>query len=126
MKQSWGLIIMIMVLCFSSNAFSENKQYSNYDAYFDSATGHKYIKTTPTTYAEYSKRGKLLNPHVKSTQPHLSTSKYIQPIKPGCYILYEKKQAASPKLLVLPAKEQHPKGWYASKLLYPATIARAD
>lgn len=101
------------------------KTIAHHDAYFDSATGHKYIKNSNSTYREYSKKGKLLNDSVPNTRPLLSNGKYIQPIEKNCYILYETTAANGSKQLVLPADSQHPEGWRSQKLFYSTDYTRS-
>ncbi len=120
MKMSIGFLVIFLVIGFSVSAFccETAKSTAQHDAYFDSATGHKYIKNANSTYNEYSKKGKLLKDAVPCTQPHLSKSPYILPIEKNCYILYEKTGAPGKNQLVLPATSKHPDGWRSRKLFY--------
>ncbi|MCP4721890.1 MAG: hypothetical protein GY860_20710 [Desulfobacteraceae bacterium] len=101
----------------SAIGFAGTKQIATGEAYFDVATGHRYIKNSETTYAEYSQKGKLLRTDVPNTQPHLSTSKYITKIDRGYYMVYEKKQNQMIVQQILPVANGHPKGWRCKQLL---------
>ncbi|MCG8637894.1 MAG: hypothetical protein MI863_28980 [Desulfobacterales bacterium] len=90
------------------------------DAYFDTATGHRYVKVSDHTYAEYSRRGKLLRSDVPATQPHLAKSRHIRTIGPNTYILYEKYQNSRKLQLVLHADQPHPQGWKSESIFYSA------
>ncbi|WP_022665054.1 hypothetical protein [Desulfospira joergensenii] len=86
-------------------------------AYFDLATGHKYLKNSDHTYAEYSKKGKLLKTDVPDSLPLLTSGRYIIDLDQGCYMIYEKKRAAQTVSQILPALSGHPKGWRCGKIL---------
>ena len=87
------------------------------DAYFDVATGHRYIKNSNTTYAEYSKKGKLLRTDVPNTQPHLAKSKYITELTNESYLVYEKKLTEGIVQQILPASNKHPEGWRCEEIM---------
>ena len=120
MKISLSLTVLFLIIGLSTTVFCHeiNKSNVQCNAYFDSATGHKYIKNTETSYAQYSRRGKLLNTSVPCTQPNLTKGEHIQPIEQGCYILYVKNQGTIQKQMILPAGSKHPSGWYSKKLFY--------
>ena len=84
--------------------------------YFDTATGHKYIKNSNATYSEYSQKGKLLRSNVANTQPNLSTGQNIIEIDDAHFMVYEKKQNDMVVQQVLPVSNSHPQGW-RSKLV---------
>jgi hypothetical protein len=87
------------------------------EAYFDVATGHRYIKNSDTTYAEFSKKGKLLRTNVPNTQPHLVNSKYITELTHESYLVYEKNSAEGITQQILPATTRHPEGWRCKEIL---------
>jgi hypothetical protein len=87
------------------------------EAYFDVATGHRYIKNSNTTYAEYSKRGKLLRTDVPSTQPHLAKSNYITELTHESYLVYERYLSEGIVQQVLLASDKHPEGWRCKEIL---------
>lgn len=86
-------------------------------AYFDMATGHRYIKNTNTTYAEYSQRGVLLRIDVPNTQPHLVKSRYITQIDHDSYLVYEKNLTRGTAQQILPASSKHPEGWRCKQVM---------
>ena len=120
MKILISLIAFFSVVGIAANTMSCELVNSKIDceAYFDSATGHKYVKNSNHTYSEYSKKGKLLKTSVPCNQPNLSKGKNIQPIELGCYILYGKNHYSKKDQMVLPADNKHPDGWVSKKLLY--------
>lgn len=86
------------------------------DAYFDTATGHKYIKNSNATYSEYSQKGKLLRSSVPNSQPNLASGQNIIEIDQAHLMVYEKKQNDMVVQQVLPVSNNHPQGW-RSKLV---------
>ena len=87
------------------------------DAYFDMATGHRYIKNSNTTYAEYSQRGTLLRTDVPNTQPHLVKSRYITQMDQDSYLVYEKNLTQGIVQQILPASSKHPEGWRCKQVM---------
>lgn len=86
-------------------------------AYFDLATGHKYLKNSEHTYAEYSKKGQLLRSDVPDSQTLLTSGKYIIDLDQGHYMVYEKRDAAQTVSQILPALNSPPMGWRCGKIL---------
>ena len=115
MKKAIFLTCFIWVIS-SSICFAGGK--SIHGSYFDSLTGHKYIKLDQSTYAEFSKRGAFLK-KVPSNLPLLKKSANIHPITEGSYILYTKSSYGLPDQKILPGTTIHPKGWKADKILVP-------
>jgi hypothetical protein len=117
MKFFKGLLIFLIISGFTINAFAlENeKVVASGDAYFDIATGHKYIKNSETTFIEYSKKGKLLKNSVPNDLPLLTRSKYIREIRQNWYFVYQKRQGGIMIKQVLPASHGHPEGWSCEK-----------
>ncbi len=115
----WGGIL-VMILGFGSWGICGPKKMARMDveAYFDVATGHKYIKNSPNTFAEYSRRGELLKASVLLSRPVLSENKNIKPITGECYILYEKSKGQEREQLLLPAGNDHPQGFYSMDVFY--------
>ncbi len=85
-------------------------------SYFDTLTGHRYIKRDDKTYAEYTKKGVFLKT-IASDQPLLNRSRNIHLISQDSYILYKKYCDGKTDYLSLPGSEAHPKGWKADKIL---------
>ncbi len=90
-------------------------------SYFDTATGHKYIKNSDSTYSEYSQKGKLLRSNVANTQPNLASGRNIIEIDDAHLIVYEKQHNDIVVQQVLPASNHHPQGW-RSKLVVSTVI----
>ncbi|MCD4722555.1 MAG: hypothetical protein K8S13_22265 [Desulfobacula sp.] len=86
------------------------------NGYFDTLTGHRYIKKDDNTYTEYTKKGKFLKT-VASDQPLLNKRRSVYPITRDSYVLYEKFSDGKIIYLSLPGLEAHPKGWKANKIL---------
>ncbi|MCG8686563.1 MAG: hypothetical protein MI892_16915 [Desulfobacterales bacterium] len=107
------VLICFMMLCFSPLCFAGDKATS--DAYFDSFTGHKYVKADENVYAEYSKRGEFLK-NVPAESTVLTQYEHVYPIRAEDYILYEKSEASNTKQQLLPVNNAHPQGWKAKKL----------
>ena len=57
--------------------------------YFDSRTGHKYVKSDDNSYDEFSKKGKFLKT-VPADLPLLVSGKKVYPITEDFFILYKK------------------------------------
>lgn len=85
--------------------------------YFDSMTGHRYYKTSATTYAEYSKKGVFLKT-IPSDKYLLTKNRNIHPITKNNYILYQQTLQGKANYLTLPANEKPPKGWEAETVLF--------
>lgn len=83
------------------------------DAYYDTATHHKYVRNPDDTYTEYSKKGKLLRSNVPNHLPLLTSGRYIYDLKPGDFMVYEKREKGKRRQQILPATQVHPAGWYA-------------
>jgi len=80
--------------------------------YFDSRTGHKYVKSGDS-YLEYNKKGVEFKT-VNSDCYLLNEDKLLDLSEDGYFILYKKGAAEK----VLPAKSSHPSGdWKACKVL---------
>ena len=105
-------ICFFLVFC-STHCFSGEKV--NYNAYFDMATGHKYVKLDSTTYAEFSKKGEFLK-NVPSNLLLLINSSNIYPIPDKSYILYERAAVGTSDHKLIPNEMDHPKGWKAKKI----------
>ncbi len=84
--------------------------------YFDSATGHRYYKTSSEIYSEYSKTGSFLKT-VPSDLPLLTKNRNIHPVGNDNYILYQRSILGKKDYMALPGYEKHPKGWKAEKAL---------
>lgn len=110
-------ILLFFAMAGFSLGSDNSKPVASCDSYFDTATGHRYVKNSETTYAEYSQRGKLLRTDVPNTQPHLCTSGRIVEIDPDCYVIYKKRQNGEILEQVLPVSSKHPEGWRCKKVL---------
>jgi hypothetical protein len=116
------LICFIIVFWFcginvSAIGFESKKQLVVGDTYFDTATGHRYVKNSETTYAEYSKKGKCLRTDVPNTQPHLAKSRYIIEMDNESYLVYEKYLSGGIVQQILPASSKHPEGWRCKQVM---------
>ena len=96
--------------------YSKLENCVNGNGYFDTLTGHRYIKRDDKTYAEYTKKGVFLKT-IASDQPLLNKSRNVHLITHDSYILYKKCCAGKTDYLSLPGFEAHPKGWKADKIL---------
>ena len=97
--------------------FDNNKPIATGEAYYDMATGHKYTKNSETTYAEFSRKGKLLRDDVLNTQPHLATSKYITEIGQDHFLVYKKQKNGRVVQQILPFSSKHPEGWQCQRIV---------
>ncbi|MCP3943817.1 MAG: hypothetical protein GY710_20380 [Desulfobacteraceae bacterium] len=86
-------------------------------SYFDTTTGHRYIKNSDNTYNEYSQKGKLLRTDVLNTQPHLSESDRIAEINQDHYMMYEQHKNGELTRQILPASISHPEGWKCKQMM---------
>ena len=119
-----GFILLLvasfcLVLAFNSYASDRKNSFATGEAYFDVATGHKYIKNSDSTYAEYSKKGELLRNYVPNNLPLLTTNKYIREITREWYLHYERKNNGSRESLLLTSNQTHPEGWSVKNILIP-------
>lgn len=106
-----GIVVLtasIAFNAFSSEAVTE-KVYQN--AYFDVATGHKYIKNSDSSYIEYSKNGTVLRKNTPCDLPLLARNKYVIEISPETWILYEKFSGQTCEHKLMPSLSPHPEGW---------------
>ena len=119
MKQVLSLMALFMALSFVPVTFAGNHAPSKAtaDAYFDIATGHKYIRNQNITYTEYSKQGKILRTGVPNTLPLLVSGKYIREIKTDHYLLYTKRLSNDKVQKILPALTGHPNGWKCEQIV---------
>ncbi len=85
-------------------------------AYYDSRTGHKYLKNSNNTYSEFAKKGKLIRADVRNNLPLLTSGKSILDLNNHDYILYEKKVEGQLIQQVLNAMADHPKDWYPKQI----------
>ncbi len=86
-------------------------------AYYDTATGHKYVKNPDETYTEFTKKGKLFRESVPNHLALLTTNKYIRDLEESCYLLYGRTVNRQPEIMVLPSTQEHPEGWKCKKML---------
>ena len=126
MKQMVYFFIIFLTIAFTATvtAGEYSFQPAQANAYFDIATGHKYIKNLNTTYSEYAKSGKLLRSDVSNTMPLLVSGKYIHEVTPDHFLVYEKKLNSGMSQKVLPASSRHPKGWRCKQMV--SQVLRAD
>ncbi|MCP4117497.1 MAG: hypothetical protein GY737_19305 [Desulfobacteraceae bacterium] len=119
MKKSFFIIIIFLFLgvAVSASDFDSSISIATGEAYFDIATGHKYIRNHDGSYTEYNKKGNLFRANLPNTQPHLATSRYIIEITPDSYLCYEKFINNKMVQKFLPFSDKHPKGWKCKKLL---------
>lgn len=111
MKTLFYFSLIAFLFVAAGPGFSQNHTTATGKAYFDMATGHKYIQNSDNTYTEYSKKGKLLRNDVPNTQPLLTRGKYITELKADHYLVYEKNQNNIVAQQVLPATSKHPEGY---------------
>lgn len=86
-------------------------------SYFDTATGHKYIKNSNATYSEYSQKGKLLKSSVSNTQPNLASGQHVIEVDQAHFMVYEKKQNNMVVQQVMPVSNNHPQGWRSKQVV---------
>lgn len=128
MKLMVYFLVIFLTLTLSGivTAGERSIQPAQANAYFDIATGHKYIKNPNATYSEYSKRGKLLRSDVPNTMPLLVSGKYIREMKQEHYLVYEKQLYNEVSQKVLPASSRHPEGWQCKQIVSPVQKARVE
>jgi len=128
MKQMVIFLVIFLTLAFTGMALAGDSSYppAQANAYFDIATGHKYIKNPDTTYSEYSKRGKLLRAAIPNTTPLLVSGKYVHEVTREHYLVYEKNQYNDVSQKVLPASSRHPDGWQCKQLVSKVQKAEMD
>lgn len=97
-------------------AYTPDTNLAREDAYFDTVTGHRYIKQNDQTYAEYTRKGEFLKT-VASDMPLLLDRRHVIPVSGNNFILYEKYVGGKTAYLSLPGHETHPEGWKACKIL---------
>ncbi len=100
-------------------SFAGAENMVNQPAYFDTLTGHKYIKNIGASYSEFSKNGKLFRSEVPSNLPLLTTRNSVLEIKPNSCFLYAKSSQHNSEIKILPASAPHPQGWRCEMLLTP-------
>lgn len=117
MKRCVWMIAIICLFAGWASAGSATNSGVTGEAYFDMATGHKYVKNTGASYAEYSKRGKLLRMDVPNTLPLLIRGRSIVEMTPDHYLVYETRRNADLIQRVLPAFSPHPRGWRCQQIV---------
>jgi len=95
--------------------YGKSETRVNQKAYFDTLTGHKYIKAAADSYLEYSKEGEYLKT-VSSDLPLLNKSRNIHPVTRDSYLYYTRISQGEMVTLALPGLDPHPKGWKTSKI----------
>lgn len=102
-------------------AYSKNSNgqpLADVTLYFDTATGHQYVKNSDTTYTEYSKRGYILRTDVPADQHNLLYGKWTHAVGKENYLLYEKTANGEIMTMTLPANNEPLVGWNCTKLLH--------
>ncbi|NOX33442.1 MAG: hypothetical protein GXP56_06855 [Deltaproteobacteria bacterium] len=119
MKKSINFIIFVLFITVSITAWGNEgiRSIATKAAYFDIATGHKYIKNSDNTYAEYSRKGKLLRRGVPNNLPLLISGRYIREMVSGSYLVYEKMEQNKIERQILPMSSKHPKSWRCKEIL---------
>ncbi len=84
------IIFLIFIPVLTVSADSEKECRATSDAYFDTMTGHRYVKNADGTYSEYSKKGRVFRTRVPNTLPLLVSGKYTCKISEGSFLVYEK------------------------------------
>lgn len=84
--------------------------------FYDSRTGHKYIKTDENSYSEFSQKGEYIKT-VPSDLPLLVHSKGIHPITPDTFILYKKGGCLDKEYTLVSGLKDHPAGCQSVKVL---------
>lgn len=112
------LIFLFLGAIISVNGYAKNPSMG--DAYFDTATGHKYIKNSDHTYSEFARNGRLLKANVPGDQPHLVSSPKVVELDQDAYLVYEKFENNKTHVSILPSSAQHPDGWKSRQVLYSA------
>ncbi len=114
MKYFITLLTTLLALVLTGNSFaSDTNKTATAQSYFDVATGHRYIKNPDSTYKEFTKKGELFRASLSPDLPLLTSNKYIQEIGQDCFMIYQKSDQRILKMKILPASNQHPKGWLA-------------
>ncbi|WP_300458412.1 hypothetical protein [Desulfobacula sp.] len=90
--------------------YSTNDPAAASQMYFDTRTGHKYVKNGANSYAEYSKRGRYLKT-VPSNLPLLVNNSCIHPITQQTFILYKKGGGEKKEFVLHPGSQKHPSGY---------------
>lgn len=112
-----GILIFSLILTNNAALAGSGQSPAQGQAYYDTATGHKYIRNADDTYSEYSKKGQLLRSDLNPTHPLLISGKYVQEVTPDTYLVYEKLENNTLQRQVLPAGSEHPDGWRCQELL---------
>ncbi|MFH2059506.1 MAG: hypothetical protein ABIJ59_11475 [Pseudomonadota bacterium] len=122
MKKIVTFILIISILAIGVNGFSyENqKTMATGIAYFDIASGHKYLKNSDNTYTEYTRKGEVFKSAVPNTQPHLSSSKTVDQIPENAYMVYKNYKKDKPVLQVLKTSAPQPAGSLSMQILISA------
>ncbi len=112
-------ILLSILFVFSTLSFANEllKSPELYNAYFDSATGHKYVKVDPSRYAQFARNGKFVK-NVSHKFSRLNITTKVYPISDNSYILYEKYSQGQFNQKLLPGFSAHPVGWKAKKILF--------
>ncbi len=97
---------------------SNGKPLADAPLYFDTATGHQYVKNSDSTYTEYSKRGEILRTDVPPDQYNLLNGKWTHVVGNENYLLYEKTANGEIMTMTLPANNEPLVGWNCTKLLH--------
>lgn len=119
MKNLVKFIIITFILVLAVNGYSTDtkKPMATGNAYLDTATGHKYIKSANGTYTEYTRKGELFKKDVPATQPHLASSKYIKAVSEESVLLYKKYKDNKPVFTALKMSAPQPEGTRVDQLL---------
>lgn len=114
-------VAVIEKLC-RKQALSVKKRNQNLTAtaqrYFDSATGHLYVRNPDNTYTEYSKRGSVLRTNVPADQYRLVHGKWTHAVGENHYLMYEKSSAGEIETVAIPVTNGPLVGYNCEKLLY--------
>ena len=86
-------------------------------AYYDTRTGHKYVRNSDSTYIEYSRRGELFRGNVPDDLPLLTSGRSIVALEPDDFFVYERLSGSRMLTRVLSVMEPHPDGWHLKDVL---------
>lgn len=98
------------------HGYATNKKKVTGKLYFDTRTGHKYIRLLNGTYDEYTKKGRFFK-NVNPDLPLLTRNSKVFNISMDSYILYKKPSTHQSPYLYLPGSDNHPDGWMADSLM---------
>jgi hypothetical protein len=119
MKKLQMMIIIALAIGLASSCWGSDTGPKAVDeAYYDTRTGHKYVKLNENVYIEFDRKGRQFK-KVPADLPNLNNRNHVIPIDSRCYMQYSAMRGNQEQQMMLPADKGHPEGWMLEAVFTP-------